>query len=187
VTLVSQAAALYEALISDKKANGDYYIVLRDGSPSWMGGVCHAEYGSRADRDTVFEFIDKVAGHLAGLDEDVSRDDAIESLNEIPSDVYTTDLTAWLHASDYNVYYITEVLQEQDIKDGFALLGAAQKKQIEEVGAILIDALTARQAEIVGDDGEDEDEDWTAGEDDDLIGSQDAYGDGETDVDGKGF
>ena len=51
--------------------------------------------------------------------------------NEV--DVYTSGLTEWLNNNNENVYYLTEVLEENEIKDGFKLLQIAQFKEIDEV------------------------------------------------------
>ncbi len=50
-------------------------------------------------------------------------------------DIYTYNLTKWLHDDINNVYYLTEVLSEEygDIKDGFKLLAMAQYMAIDEV------------------------------------------------------
>ncbi len=47
-------------------------------------------------------------------------------------DVYTSDLTAWLHDRATNLEYLTEVLCELEPKDGFQLLTMAQATAIGE-------------------------------------------------------
>ena len=47
--------------------------------------------------------------------------------------VYTSDLTEWLNSHNENVYYLNDVLEENEIKDGFNLLTIAQSKAIDEV------------------------------------------------------
>jgi len=56
-----------------------------------------------------------------------------ELIDQIESDVYTSDLTKWLHSHNENVCYLTEALEETDIKDGFQLLAYAQEKVKREV------------------------------------------------------
>lgn len=68
--------------------------------------------------------------NLEDIDFDTLRDDIF---SEIEADVYTSDLTKWLASSEYRVYYLTEVLEEFEPKDGFQLLGLAQIREIEEV------------------------------------------------------
>ncbi len=45
-------------------------------------------------------------------------------------DVYTSKLTEWLNASNYNIYYLDEAAKEGMTEN---LLGAAQYKAIEEI------------------------------------------------------
>lgn len=52
-------------------------------------------------------------------------------------DVYTYDLTAWLHASNYHVYYLEEAVNELDAKDGFAILTGAQYLAILEIASAI--------------------------------------------------
>lgn len=49
------------------------------------------------------------------------------------ADCYTSELTEWLNSRNERVYYITEVLEEFEIKDGFNLLQEAQLREMSEV------------------------------------------------------
>lgn len=49
------------------------------------------------------------------------------------TDVYTSDLTEWLHDRNGNVSYLTDALEEHGVKDGFKALQMAQYKAIEEL------------------------------------------------------
>ena len=55
--------------------------------------------------------------------------------------VYTSDLTGWLNASNYNVYYLTEALQEYSPNDGFNLLTSAWCKCQYEIYNAVIKAI----------------------------------------------
>lgn len=62
----------------------------------------------------------------------------LESLHEelignIEADVYTSDITEWLNSINSRVYYLTEALEDFDIKDGFQLISYAQYLEIREV------------------------------------------------------
>jgi len=106
--------------------------------------------------DTVYAFIEKAADALADAAEDAEPSDVI---SEIEPDTYTADLTAWLHARDDHVYFLTEVLEEGlGVTDGFQLLAAAQQIQIHEVGQALVSALEDA-AETIEEEAEDEQED----------------------------
>ena len=69
--------------------------------------------------------------------------DAHEIVADQEADVYTADLTAWLHASNDNVYMLTEVLNEYEPKDGFELLAMAQQRQRENWAHLFVDGLFA--------------------------------------------
>lgn len=78
-----------------------------------------------------------------------------ELLNEIgyeqEPDIYTSQLTEWLNESNEHVYYLTEVLEEYEPKDGFALLTMAQGKAMEEAYQAVVEALielTGEQEQI---------------------------------------
>jgi len=57
------------------------------------------------------------------------------------TDVYTSDLTEWLNRSEYNVYYLTDAMDEGASRDGFNLLQIAQLRAREEIYNAVIDAL----------------------------------------------
>lgn len=56
-------------------------------------------------------------------------------------DIYTSDLTSWLNQSASHVYYLTEALEEDNIKDGFQLLAFAQFRAIEEIWRGVLDLI----------------------------------------------
>lgn len=60
-------------------------------------------------------------------------DDMEQVLNEMEGDVYTSDLTEWLNASNYHVYYLGQAASEYDLTDGFELLGMAQVLAMREI------------------------------------------------------
>jgi hypothetical protein len=69
---------------------------------------------------------------------DELRDDIIYN---IEADIYTANLTAWLASDIKNVYYLTEVLESMDIKDGSQLLSYAQIEQKREIYEIAFEFL----------------------------------------------
>lgn len=56
-------------------------------------------------------------------------------------DVYTSSLTEWLNKSDYNVYYLTQSLENGDVSDGFQALSLAQYYCYEEIYNSVRDAI----------------------------------------------
>jgi len=144
--LAREMAAQFE---TKKREDGSELVVLKDGAPEWMTDVIHEVHGDKLPDDTIYQFISEAVDALADAPDDADLQDAII---EIEADIYTHDLTAWLHARVDHVYYLTEVMEEfgDGIKDGFALLQYAQKAHKDEVGGALLAALEAR--------AEDEDE-----------------------------
>lgn len=69
-------------------------------------------------------------------------DDIFDNVRDsIDADVYTSDLTEWLNENNGHVYFLTEVLEECDCKDGFELLMAAQIRHKEEIYSIIFNML----------------------------------------------
>ena len=64
---------------------------------------------------------------------DLLIEDAMLDMVDGRVDIYTANLTKWLNQSASHVYYLTEVLEGNDIKDGFQLLALAQYRAIEEI------------------------------------------------------
>jgi len=130
------AEKLSQALTTDKRDNGSEFVHLKDNAAAWMTEVIRSVHGEKLPDDTTYAFISKCADVIAD-----AADDLNDAITAIEPDVYTHNLTAWLHSRADHVYYLTEVLEESEVKDGFQLLAAAQQKQIQEVGFALISAL----------------------------------------------
>lgn len=58
--------------------------------------------------------------------------------NSCQPDCYTSQLTEWLNSRNDRVYYLSEILEEIGIKDGFELLSLAQTKEMDEVYNIAV-------------------------------------------------
>jgi hypothetical protein len=129
------AEHLSKALTTDKRNDGSEFVHLKENSPQWMTEVIRSVHGEKLPDDVTYAFISECADAIA------EADDADDAITEIEPDTYTHDLTEWLHSRADHLYYVTEVLEESEIKDGFQLLAAAQQKQIHEIGFALISAL----------------------------------------------
>lgn len=140
-TLVGLINELNENLITKKRADGSTFVCLKDNAPAWMKDIIRKAHGDSLPDDTIYEFIELVCSNLKDESVEATEDDLHERLYEIEPDCYTSDLTAWLDRRNDHVYYLTKALEQFDGKDGFQLLGIAQKLQIEEVGSLLINAL----------------------------------------------
>jgi len=141
MTIQEKARQLFQAMELRKRPDGTEYYCLKDGSPGWMREVIRHAHDGRLPDDTIYEVIADVAAVLADSDPDADIDELRDAIAEIEPDVYTYDLTAWLHDDVNNVYYLTEALEEGGIKDGFDLLSRAQYLFKQEIGNALLGAL----------------------------------------------
>ena len=124
------------------RKGGSRYAHVIDDAPKWITEVIHEVHGDKLPDDTVYDFVHRIVSHLEGYgDEDISADELREALYELEPDVYTSNLTEWLNARADHVFYLTEALEEYDIKEGSQLLMAAQSLQIQEIGNELLGLL----------------------------------------------
>lgn len=130
------AAELSASLVRDKRNDGTEFIYLKDAPKhAWMRDVIRAVHGEKMPDDTTYKLIERCADYIAETDGDTEPADVI---CEIEPDIYTNDLTAWLHARVDHVEYLDQVLEEGGANSGTELLQAAQSKQICEVGWALV-------------------------------------------------
>src|SRR5258708_22985337 len=101
------AEKLSNALITDER-NGSEFVHLKNNSPQWMTDVSRTVHGEKLPDDTTYAFISKCADAIA------DATDANDAVSEIEPDVYTHNLTAWLHSRADHIYYLTEVLEESE-------------------------------------------------------------------------
>ena len=133
-TVKELAAQMNKALVHDTRNDGTEFVKLADGSLEWMTDVIREAHGDAFPDDTIYRFIEKAVDALENSDD---PDDAIA---EIESDIYTSDLTKWLHERPDHVYWLTEAL-ESSFTDGFALLSYAQSLHIQEIARNTLNAL----------------------------------------------
>ena len=86
--------------------------------------------------DYRYKFILDALEIIANSDQEAELD-----YPEIEADIYTGDLTAWLHSRNDRVCYLTEALEEYDIDDGFWALQEAQLREREEVYFSVLNSL----------------------------------------------
>ena len=98
--------------------------------------------GLDIDDDSLYEYtMDALVNIEQNDDEDAdSLHDMAEEWADHDTDIFNSDMTAWLNRSDKNFYYTDEVLKE-GIEDTFKLLQAAQCRQREEIYNEVIDVL----------------------------------------------
>ena len=94
--------------------------------------------------DSTYEFTMEALGMIADTTA-TNEDELREAGYEMEADCYTSDLTNWLNQSNYHVYFLTEVLEEMEFKDGFNLLATAQQKAKQEVFNLVLDYLIEKE------------------------------------------
>jgi hypothetical protein len=150
-TLAAEMSHAFETAV--RPTSGETFRKLKDDAPGWMTSVCRKAHddSQMLPDDTRYEFIEEVVDVLA------EHEDADEARDSLEPDVYTSDLTGWLHSLNSRVYYLGEVMHEYGtFEDGFYLLAAAQLCEKQEVFQQVLDAL---QEELGSrDDGEETDE-----------------------------
>ena len=116
-----------------KRDNGDEFVKVKDDAPDKeaLRSLCmagHDEGGLLPD-DWRYEFIEAAIDALSEVE------DADEAREHIEADIYTSDLTRWLHSAAYRVGYITDALEQGGGGDrgGFLLLHGAQFCEKQEV------------------------------------------------------
>jgi hypothetical protein len=128
-----------------RKMRGDKYItVFEDNVPKELRDSVHKAHSDRMPSDWIYEKYSSILDALTNYEIE-SMDDIEENRAEIVDglvDVYTSDLTAWLHADNRNVYYLTEAQEEYGAEsDGFKLLAMAQYKAIDDVFSEVVELL----------------------------------------------
>lgn len=138
ITLQYLAGEMSQAFESATRTNGATFLKLRDNAPYWMTTVCrqaHDEAKLLPD-DWRYAFIEEAVDALG------EHEDADDALASLEPDIYTVELTAWLHSLNSRVYYLSEALTEcGPCKDGFQLLAMAQMIEKEEVFQQVVFAL----------------------------------------------
>jgi len=141
-TIQTLARELSAALVHGKRTDGSEYVFLGDAPKhQWMRDVIRTVHGDKLPDDTTYKFIERCADAIAEADQGT---EPMDSIYEIESDIYTHELTAWLHARADHLAYVDEVIEEIGracIGSASDLLMAAQAKQIQEVGSALVSEL----------------------------------------------
>jgi hypothetical protein len=122
-------------------------------APAWVHEIVHEVHvtlGAGPD-DRVMEFIYKAAGAVADTKDPVSP---YGSLRQLEPSVMVADLTTWLNEHVENLEYLHSMLVAESgpPKSGLALLQAAQRAHMADVGVALVDQLVERAKEILGAD-----------------------------------
>jgi hypothetical protein len=135
-TLAREMSQAFEN--ATRPGNGGTFRKLRDTAPEWMTTVCRLAHddGGLLPDDWRYVFIEEAVDALA------EHEDTNYARDSLVPDVYTSDLTAWLHSRNSRVYYLSEALTEWGpFPDGFQLLAATQMIEKVETFQQVVDAL----------------------------------------------
>lgn len=134
--LASKMSLAFESAI--RTSSGETFRKLRDDAPEWMIFVCRAAYDDSRllPDDWRYIFIEEAIDALA------DHEDIDEASSSLQPDIFTSQLTAWLHSLNSRIYYLGEALTEFGcFRDGFQLLAAAQMIEKAEVFQQVVAAL----------------------------------------------
>jgi len=116
--------------------SGEEFVKTKDGRPEWLTNLIFTAHGDMVPDDHRYKFIEDALQYISDQDEDADLD-----CPEIEADIYTSDLTKWLHSRNDRVCYLTEALEEYEIKDGFQALYLAQLCERGEVYDSVLNSL----------------------------------------------
>jgi len=126
-----------------KKVEGEYKTLFKDNASQELKDSIMKAHGDKLPHEWTFNTYHSILSNLS--DYDIKNEEDLEEnkfeLIEGLVDVYTSDLTAWLHDHNSNVHYLKEAL-ENEPEDEFQLLGMAQYIAIEEIYNEVVDLLT---------------------------------------------
>jgi hypothetical protein len=146
-TLAKQMSLAFEG--GTRASTGETFRTLKDDAPEWMTVVCRKAHDDARllPDDWRYAFIEEAVDALS------EHEDAYDARGSLEPDIYTGNLTAWLHSLNSRVYYLDEALAEYGtFRDGFQLLGAAQMLEKEEVFGQVVAALEDHLDEMEQDD-----------------------------------
>jgi hypothetical protein len=125
MTIQEKASKAYDHFKQDTRNDGKKF--WKHDGPQWVTDLCHTAHGEMLPDDFRYKFIVEALSALADSDDP----DEIE----LKADIYTSDLTGWLHSRNDRVCYLSEALEEfgRDLGDGFKLLAYAQYLEKREV------------------------------------------------------
>ena len=144
MTLANKIVKYSNFFITKKRDSGDFYTYLNTKAPSNLHDAVLAVAGSGYPTDwdfvTFSSLLERLTEYTINNMDDIDnyRNEIVDSL----VDIYTSDLTGWLHENINNVYFLTQAIEEFDTKDGFKALALAQYLAIDEVMNYVIQALS---------------------------------------------
>jgi len=142
---LAQEARKY--FIQRERDNGDIFITCTNDRPQWVQDLVFAAHADMMPDDYRYRFIFEAIDYIADHDD-------VDYPDEMEADIYTSDLTAWLHSRNDRVDYLTEAMNICDFSKGFDLLSAAQLMEKTEVYHLVLRDLYMQLESFNDDDDE---------------------------------
>ena|ERR1700747_398049 len=124
-------------------------VKLRDNTAQWIRDAVREAHGEMFPDDWVYDMCRKVASSIVEAleygDFESVRDRQPELVDGLV-DVYTSDLTAWLHSHVYRVGYCDEASDGYEPDNG--IVGRIMQGQYFEIGQIFSALLSAIEAQV---------------------------------------
>lgn len=146
-TIKKEAEALAKQFTSKTRDNGESFVYVKEGAPNaeFILQYVREAHDGRLPDDWVYGTFADLLSNISEYDVE-TPDDLDNVRHEIVDsyvDVYTHELTKWLHSSVHNVEYLGRVQEEYGTEtDGYRLLAMAQYMAIDEVMNHVVQMLT---------------------------------------------
>lgn len=152
-TIHELATELSRSFEEGTRPDGETFRRLKDDAPGWTKDVVREAHGRDSDGtpamlpdDWRYQFAEDAADAISEADDDADLDDVA---NDLEADVYTSELTGWLHSRNDRVSYLDDARENNGAAlDAFQLLAAAQQIERREVFQLVREQL----AQLANDD-----------------------------------
>src|SRR6056297_940996 len=119
---LSKIERMYYDMQLKARDNGSKFYVYNGDEFQKLIYKCHMDL---FPDDYIYQFIHNILSDLLDAEAE-TLEDAEEVIYSIEPEIYTANLTAWLHSNNSRIYYLTEALEEYQCQDGFEALSLAQ-------------------------------------------------------------
>ena len=143
MSIQKSAQECLEYLVTKTRDNGDSFVCLKNDRLEWMQTLTRIAHSDQMPNDFRYEFIESALTALANHND---LDDARDSLE---ADIYTSELTAWLHSRNDRTWYVDEAIREfgkGETLDNDLMMGQLFERY--EVFDLIVDYLVSMEEEI---------------------------------------
>jgi hypothetical protein len=136
MSIKTLAKECLEYLVTKTRTNGDSFVCFKDDRPDWMQTLARKSHADQLPNDFRYDFIESALTALA------NHNDLDDARDSIEADIYTSELTAWLHSRNDRLEYVNEAVSElghSKTIDGDLMLGQLWERQ--EVFSLVVEYL----------------------------------------------